>query len=53
MEAVRGFLEIFRLGGGDVHEGLRVAVHEREPGALHVDHHAMAAAEGVADVGYL
>ncbi len=53
MEALRGLLEIFRLGGGYVHEGLRVAVHEGEPGALHVDHHAMTAAKGVAEVGNL
>lgn len=30
IHAVRRFLEIFRLGGGDVQEGLRVEVHERE-----------------------
>src|SRR5882724_12037511 len=31
----------------DVHKGLRVAIHEREPGALHMDHEAMTPAEGV------
>ena len=33
------------------HERLRVAVHQREPGALHLHHDPVAAAERVADVG--
>ena len=32
------------------HEGLRVAVDERKPGALHLHHQAVAFAEGVHEV---
>ena len=39
------------LGGHDVgHEGLRVAVVEREPGALDLDHHGVAGLEDVVHV---
>src|SRR6266516_1029389 len=48
---MRGFAKILRLGSGDVYKSLRVAVHQREPGALHLYHHAIAAAECVKHVG--
>lgn len=53
MDAVRRLLPIFQHGGRDGHEGLRVAVHDPEPSALHVDHQATAATEGVEKVGIL
>src|SRR5688572_10677132 len=53
IHAMRGFAEVFRLGSRDIHEGLRVTVHQREPGALHLHHDPMTAAERVEDVGNL
>src|SRR5438093_9748443 len=52
MNALSRFAEIFRLRRRDVHEGLRVAVHEGKPRTLHLHHDAMVAAEGVTDVGH-
>ena len=51
MNAVRGFAEVLRFGRRYIYERLRVAVNQREPGALHLNHDAMAAAERVKDVG--
>ena len=53
MEAVCALMKILQLGSGDVHEDLRVAVHKREPVALHMHHNEVASTEGVADVGNL
>jgi hypothetical protein len=44
-------LKVFLVGFVDVHEGLGVAIHEGEPGVLHLDHHAVAGLEGVGHVG--
>lgn len=38
-----GFLKILRLRVGNVGEGLRIAIGEREPRALNLVHDAMAA----------
>src|ERR1039458_630686 len=43
--------KILWLGGRNVHERLWVAVNQREPGTLHLDHHPVPGAEGVKDVG--
>ena len=53
VDAMRGFLEIFRLRVIDIGECLRVAIDQGEPGALDLDHEAVALAEGVVDVGQL
>src|SRR3954463_1720417 len=50
VNAMDRFAVVFGFRRRDIDEGLWVAIHEREPGALHLDHHAMAAAEGVTDV---
>src|SRR2546423_141696 len=50
IHALGRFAKIFFLRRGDVHEGLRVAIDQREPRALHLHHHAMTAPEGVKDV---
>src|SRR2546425_1205436 len=50
INALRGFAEILLLRHRDVHKRLRVAVHQREPGALDVNHYAVTAAEGMKDV---
>ena len=47
-----GLPELLRLGVGNIGEGLRIAVGERKPRALHLDHDAMAAAEGVEEIGH-
>ncbi len=47
-----GLLELLRLGIGNVGEGLRIAIGQREPGALDLDHDAMAAAKGVVEIGH-
>ena len=44
--------EILRLGIRNVGEGLRIAIGEREPRALHLHHDAMAAAESVEEIGH-
>ena len=44
----RGFLVVTWMGGHDVwYEGLGVAVVEREPGALHLNHYRVALFEDV------
>src|SRR5450432_171678 len=48
-----GGVEVLGFGCVDVHELLRVAVHEREPGGLDLYHEAVAFAEGMEDVGQL
>ena len=46
-----GGLVVLGFGGHDVgHKGLRVAVVEREPGALNLDHHGVPGLEDVVDV---
>jgi len=45
-------LEVRGFGVGNVGEGLWIAIREREPRALHLDHDAMAAAECVEEVGH-
>jgi hypothetical protein len=48
-----GHFEVGRLGAINIDERLWVAVHEREPGALHLHHDFVAAEESVIDVGQL
>ena len=50
VDAVRGHLVVVGLGLRNRHEPLRVAVHHREPAALDVDHHLVAAFERVRHV---
>jgi hypothetical protein len=45
--------EILLAGPPDVAERLGVPVEKREPGALDVDHDAVALSEGVGDIGKL
>jgi len=48
VDAVSRLDEVFRRGLEDVgHVGLRIAIHEREPAALDLHHHPVAALEGV------
>ena len=47
---VCGWLERALVARVDIAEGLRIAIDEREPGALHLHHHAMALAEAMANV---
>src|SRR5207245_10196985 len=42
--------KIFWFCRRDVHKCLRMPVHQRKPGALHLHHHTMAAAESVENV---
>jgi hypothetical protein len=49
---LRRRLEILRVRGWDVHEGLRISIHEREPTALDLDHDAVPATKDVVDVGH-
>src|SRR5665647_2188055 len=44
------FVEIRLAGGGDIHKGLGIAVHQGKPGALHLNHDAVAAAESMQNV---
>src|SRR5262249_11039281 len=50
IDALRGLLKILLVRLVDVAEGLRVAIDQREPRALNLDHDAMPASEGVEDV---
>jgi hypothetical protein len=50
VDALGRLLEVFRLRLRNRDEGLRIQVDQREPGALHLHHDAVAAAEGVVDV---
>src|SRR6185437_9495490 len=43
-------LKIRLAAGGNIDEGLRVAVDQREPAALHLDHDPVALFEGVGDL---
>src|SRR5690606_32721961 len=53
IDAHRGCLEVFRPCLEDIrHEGLRVAVHIREPAALHLYHDPVATLEGMVHVGH-
>src|SRR5579863_1139689 len=47
-----GFLKIFRLGVGNVGKRLRIAVSERKPRALDLNHDAVTAAECVIQIGH-
>ena len=49
---LRGRAEIPGLGRRDVDESLGIAVEERKPRTLHLDHDAVAAPEGVVDIGH-
>src|SRR4051794_27017756 len=53
VDAFGGFDEVRRFGMRDIDKGLRIAVNEREPGTLDLDHDAMALAERVGNVGHL
>ena len=53
VDALGGFDEVGGGGLGDGGEGLGVEVGEGEPGALDLDHDAVAAEEGVAGVGHV
>src|SRR5208282_3731390 len=44
------FVELRLAGGRDVHKRLGIPIYEREPGALHLNHDTMAAAESVENV---
>src|ERR1035438_975560 len=44
------FVEIRLAGGGNVHKGLGIAVHQGEPGALHLNHDTVTATESMANV---
>ena len=46
-------LEILRLRIRDVRKRLRVAIRQREPGALHLHHDPMPAPEGMQQIGHL
>src|SRR5262245_41482676 len=52
INAVSGLAKVLGLGRRDVHKRLRIPIHEREPRALHLDHHPMTAAESVKNVGH-
>jgi len=43
VHALSRLLEVFRLGFGNIHKFLRVAVHQRKPSTLNLQHNAMAA----------
>src|SRR5260221_11952613 len=47
IHALRRLPEILRFGVIDIAERLRIAIHQREPRALHVHHDPMPASEGV------
>src|SRR5664279_5925304 len=47
---MRRFVEIRLAGSRDIHKGLRIAVHEGEPGALQLNHNTVATAESVENV---
>ncbi len=44
------FVEIRLAGGVDVHKGLGIAVHQGEPGALHLNHDTVSTAESMQNV---
>src|SRR5205823_12290630 len=44
---LRRLFEIGIFGAVNIHEGLWIAIDQRKPRALDLDHHAMAAAKGV------
>src|ERR1035437_3535605 len=44
------FAEIRLAGGVDVHKGLGIAVYQGEPGALHLNHDTVSAAESMQNV---
>ena len=45
---MRGLLEVVRLGEVDVRDiGLRIAIDEREPSALNLDHQTMSLLKAV------
>src|ERR1035437_6400431 len=46
------FVEIRLAGGVDVHKGLGIAVHQGEPGALHLNHDTVSTAESMQNVGH-
>src|SRR5579863_3014432 len=50
--ALRRLLELFRFGVGNIRERLGIAVGEREPRALHLDHDPVSAPERVVQVGH-
>src|SRR5215510_9528655 len=52
IDPLRGLLEVLVLRLIDVHELLRIAINQREPCALDVDHYPMALLECVIDVGH-
>src|SRR5215813_14239069 len=52
IDPLRGLLEVLVFGLIDVHELLRIAVDQREPSALDMDHYSMALLESVIDVGH-
>lgn len=47
---MRGLLKIFRASGGNINERLRISINQREPGALHLNHHAMSSAKGMTNI---
>src|SRR5438132_10934718 len=49
---LRRRLEILRLRGRDVHEGLWIAIHQRKPAALYLHHDAVAATKHVIYIGH-
>ncbi len=51
-DPLRRRLEVLRLRGRDVHEGLWISIHEREPTALDLDHDAVPATKDVVHVGH-
>src|SRR5690348_15197432 len=51
-EPLGGSLEVGRLGVRDVEKLLRIAIHQREPGALDLHHDAVTGAESVQHVGH-
>ena len=51
-DLLSSLLEFLRLGVGNICKGLRIAVRQREPRALHLHHNAVSTAEGVKDIGH-
>jgi hypothetical protein len=52
-ETLRGSLEILAAGLRNVHEAMGIPVRQREPGALDLHHHSMAAPKDVRRIGQL
>ena len=44
-------MKVFEFGARNIDERLRIAINQRKPGALNLNHHAMAASERMEYVG--